>query len=315
MTLHRNARTCPRSRRLLADRVLVEEWSLRDAAEAAGVSSRTAWKWVDRFRREGEQGLVDRPSTPSRVPSRTPLERERLIVVLRRLRFTGPEIAETLGMPVSTIGAVLDRHGLNRLPAGQPAEPSVSYQRERPGELLHIDVKKLGRIGRPGHRVHGDRTTRVRGIGWEYVHVAVDDATRIAYVEVLDDETGTTVSGFLARAVAWYAARGIQVERVLTDNGSGYRSILHASACRQLGIRHLRTRAYRPQTNGKAERFIRTLTNGWAYGAIYRNSNERTGALHGWLDWYNRLRPHRSLGNKPPLTRLAEMNNVAETYS
>jgi transposase InsO family protein/transposase-like protein len=313
VTLHRNARTCPRSRRLLADRVLVEGWSLAAAAEAAGVSERTAWKWVDRFRREGEAGLEDRRSAPTRVPSRTPAEREHVILALRELRFTGPEIAETLGMPLSTVGAVLARNGLGKLRRLDADEPANSYERPRPGELVHIDVKKLGRIGRPGHRVHGDRRLRVRGIGWEFVHVAVDDATRLAYVEVLADEKGATAAGFLRRAVVFFRRYGIRVERVLTDNGSCYRAVVHALVCRALGIKHLRTRPYRPRTNGKAERFIRTLIDGWAYGAVYRNSSERTAALTGWLDWYNRLRPHRSLGRKPPLTRLAEMNNVVGT--
>jgi transposase InsO family protein len=315
VTLHSNARTCPRSRRLLADRVLVESWSLAAAAEAAGVSERTAWKWVDRYRREGDRGLEDRASAPRRVPSRTPAERERLILSLRELRFTSPEIAETLGMPLSTVGAVLSRHGLGKLPRLAPEEPANSYQRPRPGELVHIDVKKLGRIGRPGHRVNGDRTTRSRGVGWEFVHVAVDDATRLAYVEVLTDEKAATAVGFLRRALAFFRRYGIRVERVLTDNGPCYRAIVHALACKSLGIRHLRTRPYRPRTNGKAERFIRTLVDGWAYGAVYRTSAERTTALPGWLDWYNRLRPHRSLGRQPPLSRLAEMNNVAGTNS
>jgi len=313
VTLHRNARTCPRSRRLLVDRVLVEGWSLAAAAEAAGVSERTAWKWVDRYRREGEVGLEDRSSAPSLVPSRTPADRERLILFLRELRFTSPEIAETLAMPLSTVGAVLSRNGLGKLPRLQPDEPANSYVRPRPGELVHLDVKKLGRIGRPGHRVNGDRWTQMRGIGWEFVHVAVDDATRLAYVEVLADEKGQTAAGFLRRAVAFFARYGIQVERILTDNGSCYRAVVHALACRRLAIKHLRTRPYRPRTNGKAERFIRTLVESWAYGAVYRTSAERTAALAGWTDWYNRLRPHRSLGRKPPLSRLAEMNNVAGT--
>jgi transposase InsO family protein/transposase len=313
VTLHRNARTCPRSRRLLVDRVLVEGWSLAAAAEAAGVSERTAWKWVDRFRCEGEGGLEDRSSAPLSVPSRTSVEREELILQLRQLRFTTPEIAETLAMPLSTVGAVVTRHGLGKLPRLIPQEPANSYERPRPGELVHIDVKKLGRIGRPGHRVNGDRSTRTRGIGWEYVHVAVDDATRLAYVEVLPDEQATRAVGFLRRAVRFFRSYGITVERLLTDNGNAYRSTVHALACRRLRIKHLRTRPYRPRTNGKAERFIRTLVHGWAYGAVYRTSAERTAALAGWLDWYNRLRPHRSLGRKPPLTRLAEMNNAVGT--
>jgi transposase InsO family protein len=295
--------------------VLDGGWSLAAAAEAAGISERTAWKWVDRFRREGEAGLEDRSSVPVSVPSRTPADREELIVSLRELRFTSPEIAETLGMPLSTVGAVLSRRGLGKLPRLQPDEPANSYERPRPGELVHIDVKKLGRIGRAGHRVNNDRTTRSRGIGWEFVHVAVDDATRLAYVEVLDDEKGPTAAGFLRRALAFFRRYGIQVERILTDNGSCYRALTHALACKALGIRHLRTRPYRPRTNGKAERFIRTLVDGWAYGAVYHTSAERTAALAGWLDWYNRLRPHRSLGRKPPLSRLAEMNNVTGTNS
>jgi transposase InsO family protein len=297
------------------DRVLVGGWSLAAAAEAAGVSERTAWKWVDRFRREGEAGLADRSSVPRSVPSRTPPDREQLIVTLRELRFTSSEIAETLGMPLSTVGAVLCRHGLGRLPRLAPEEPANSYERPRPGELVHIDVKKLGRIGRPGHRVNGDRRTRTRGIGWEFVHVAVDDATRLAHVEVLDDERGTTAAGFLRRAIAFFRRFGIHVERVLTDNGACYRAVVHAFACKALGIKHLRTKPYRPRTNGKAERFIRTLIDGWAYGAVYRTSSERVAALAGWLDWYNRLRPHRAIGRKPPLTRLAEMNNVVGTNS
>src|SRR3954447_5556686 len=314
MTLHRNARTCPRSRRFLVERVLVEGWSLAATAEAAGVSERTAWKWVDRFRREGEAGLEDRSSVPQRVPARTAPDREQLIVYLRELRFTSPEIAETLGMPLSTVGAVLARHRLGKLPRPQEDEPANRYERPRPGELLHIDVKKLGRIGRPGHRVNGDRRTRSRGIGWEFVHVAVDDATRLAYVEVLDDEKGPTAAGFLRRALAFYAAHGITVERVMSDNGACYRSIAHAVVCRALGLKHLRTRPYRPRTNGKAERFIRTLLAGWAYGAIYGSSRERTAALDGWLWTYNHRRPHGALKHKPPITRLDELNNLPGTY-
>jgi len=241
---------------------------LAAAAEAAGVSERTAWKWVDRFRREGEAGLDDRSSVPRSVPGRTPAEREELIVDLRELRFTSPEIAETLGMPLSTVGAVLSRRGLGRLARLRPEEPANGYQRPRAGELVHIDVKKLGRIGRPGHRVNGDRRTQSRGIGWEFVHVAVDDATRLAYVEVLEDEKGPTAAGFPRRAIAVFRRYGIRVERVLTDNGSCCGAVVHALACRRLGVRHLRTHPYRPRTNGTAERFIRTLIDGRAYGGV-----------------------------------------------
>ncbi len=317
MKLHGNARTCLHSRRLIVGRVVDEGWTLRAAAEAAGVSVRTVSKWLGRFRTEGAEGLVDRPSAPERVPHRTTEERVELVAALRRLRMTAAEIAETLSMPLSTVSAVLTRIGLGKLSRLEPPEPPNRYERKRPGELLHIDVKKLGRIGRPGHRVNGDRRTRTRGIGWEYVHVCVDDATRIAYVEVLEDEKATTAAGFLRRAVAHYRAHGIQVERVMTDNGSCYRAIVHALACKALGLKHLRTRPYRPRTNGKAERFIRTMLGGWAYGAIYGNSQERRAALAGWLDFYNRRRPHGSLGHQPPLQRLEALtrNNLAGSYS
>jgi len=302
---------------LIVRRVLEEGWTLAAAAEAAGVSVRTVSKWLARFRVEGAEGLLDRPSAPGVVPRRTPEERVELVAFLRRLRMTAAEIAEVLSMPLSTVSAVLTRIGLGKLSRLEPPEPPNRYERKRPGELLHIDVKKLGRIGRPGHRVNGDRRTRTRGIGWEYVHVCVDDATRLAYVEVLDDEKAVTAAGFLRRAVAHYRAHGIRVERVITDNGSCYRGVVHALACKKLRIRHLRTRPYRPRTNGKAERFIRTMLGGWAYGAIYGNSDERRHALPGWLDFYNRRRPHGSLGHQPPLQRLETLkrNNPAGSYS
>jgi transposase InsO family protein len=312
MKLHGNARTCPHSRRLAIRRVEEEGWTLAAAAEAAGVSVRTLSKWLRRFREEGEQGLLDRSSAPHSIPHRTLEERVQTIAALRRLRMTGAEIAETLAMPLSTVSAVLTRIGLGKRSRLEPPEPANRYERKRPGELLHIDVKKLGRIGQPGHRVNGDRRTRSRGIGWEYVHVCVDDATRLAYVEVLDDEKATTATGFLRRAVAHYRAHGITVERVLTDNGACYRGVIHALACKTLRIKHLRTRPYRPQTNGKAERFIRTMLGGWVYGAVYGNSDERRAALADWLDFYNRLRPHRALAGLTPLQRV---NNLPGTYT
>jgi transposase InsO family protein len=324
MKLHGNARLTPRGRKLLVERVCDRHVSLQAAAMSAGVSTRTASKWVARYRLEGELGLHDRSSAPHRVPGRTPEARVVTIAALRRLRMTAAEIAEVLGMALSTVSAVLLRIGLGKRSRLEPPEPPNRYQRKRPGELIHIDVKKLGRIEKIGHRISGSRASRDarsswrhghRLIGWEYAHVCVDDATRLAYVEVLDDERGITVAGFLRRAVAFYARHGITVERVMTDNGAGYRSTLHAIACRTLGLRHLRTRPYRPRTNGKAERFIRTLLGGWAYGAIYGSSAERTRALPGWLDHYNRRRPHGSLNRQPPLTRLAQLrNNVPGTY-
>ena len=246
------------------------------------------------------------------MPRRTPEDRVAAIAALRRLRMTAATIAWLLSMPVSTVSSVLAGIGLGRLSRLEPPEPPNRYERRHAGELLHIDVKKLGRITSIGHRISGDRRGQAKGkAGWEYVHVCVDDATRLAYVEVLSDEKGQTVAGFLRRAVAFYELHGVRVERVMTDNGSGYCSILHALACRALGLRHLRTRPYRPRTNGKAERFIRTLLGGWAYGAIYGSSAERTRALPGWLDHYNRRRPHRSLNRQPPLTRLQQLRNNA----
>jgi len=317
MKLHGNARTCPHSRRLAVERVELEGWALAAAAEAAGVSVRTVSKWLRRYRLEGELGLVDRSSAPASVPHRTPEERVLVIACLRRLRMTAAEIAETLSMPLSTVSVVLRRIGLGRLSRLEPPEPANRYERQRPGELVHVDVKKLGRIGRPGHRVNGDRRTRSRGIGWEFVHIAIDDATRLAYVEVLTDEKATTAAAFLRRAVAHFGERGIHVERVLTDNGACYRSIVHALACKTLGLKHLRTRPYRPRTNGKAERFIRTLLAGWAYGAVYGTSEQRQRALPAWLDFYNRRRPHSALSHQPPLQRLEALrrNNVLGSYS
>jgi transposase InsO family protein len=321
MKLHRNARTCPHSRLLIVERVLEQGWTLRQAATAAGVSVRTVSKWLRLFRAEGEEGLLDRSSAPKTVANRTPEDRVQVIAALRRLRMTGAEIAELLEMPLSTVGAILTRIGLGRLSGLEPPEPPNRYQWARPGELVHIDVKKLGKIARPGHRISG----RVSGgghhrrsfhLGWEYVHVAVDDATRLAYAEVLGDEKAATAAGFLRRAVAFFRSFGVRVERVMTDNGACYRGVVHALACKALGLKHLRTRPYRPRTNGKAERFIRTMLGGWAYGAIYRDSEERTRALDGWLDFYNRRRPHGSLRRQAPIVRLrAIRNNVAGSYS
>jgi transposase InsO family protein len=284
------------------------------------VSERTCWKWVVRYRAEGEAGLHDRSSAPHSVPHRTAEDRVAAIAALRRLRMTGAEIAFCLGMALSTVSAVLARIGLGKLSRLAPPEPPNRYERRRAGELIHIDVKKLGRIGHrgAGHRVTGNRGTgqRSRGAGWEYVHVCIDDATRLAYVEVLADETALTAIGFLRRAVAFYRRPGIRVQRLMTDNGSAYRSTVHAIACRALRIRHLRTRPYRPRTNGKAERFIRTLLGGWAYGAIYASSAERTAALDGWLWTYNHRRPHGALSHQPPIARLtSEQNNLARSYT
>ena len=238
------------------------------------------------------------------------------IEALRRQRWTGKQIAAEAGVSPATVSRVLRRLGLNRLEALEPAEPVRRYERQHPGELVHIAIKKLGRFERLGHRITGDRTQgRSRRVGWEFVHVAIDDCTRLAYAEVLPDEKATTAIAFLRRALAFFERHAIKVERVMTDNGSAYRSTVHALACRTLGVRHLRSRPYRPQTNGKAERFIRTLLSGWAYGAIYRTSTERTAALDGWLWHYNHQRRHSALGHKPPTARLAERTNLLGTYS
>jgi transposase InsO family protein len=323
MNLHGNATLSWSGRRRLARRVVSEGWTVRAAAEAAEVSVRCARKWVTRYRQEGEPGLCDRSSAPRRVWNRTPQERIEVIVALRRLRMTAAEIAEVLGMALSTVSGILTQLGLGKLGRLGLEQPR-RYERSRPGELVHIDVKKLGKIvGGAGKRVRGgirqhsnptrtDREgTRRKTVGWEYVHIAVDDFSRLAYAEVLGDEKAQTAIGFLRRALAFFQRYGIVVERVLTDNGAAYRAGIHALACRALGIRHLRTQPYRPQTNGKAERFIRTLLSGWAYGAIYRSSAERTAALDGWLWFYNHRRRHSAIGRQPPVCR----TNLLGSYS
>ena len=323
MKLHANAALSLNRRRRLCERVVFEEWTLAKAAEAAEVSVRTARKWVRRYRAEGDAGLVDRPSTPLRQPTRTGEERVQAIAALRQPRLTGAQIAEALSMPLSTVSGILTRIGLGKLSRLEPPEPPNRYERRHPGELIHVDVKKLGRIqGGAGHRVTGHTHTHAkragkRQVGWEYVHVCIDDATRLAYVEVLSDEKAATAIGFLRRALGFYAAHGIHVQRLMTDNGPAYVSIAHGLACRAPGVRHLRTRPYRPRTNGKAERFIRTLRGGWAYGAIYASSQQRTDALSIWLDHYNYRRPHGALSHHPPAARLAQLtgNNLHGSYT
>jgi transposase InsO family protein len=323
MKLHANAALSLNQRRRLVWRIVEQGWSLTKAAAAAEVSDRTAAKWVARYRAEGDVGLLDRSSAPAVIANRTDERRIEAIAALRRLRFTGPELAELLDMPLSTVSGILTRIGMGKL-GRLGLQPAQRYERARPGELIHIDVKKLGRIqGGAGKRVTGvtrNPSPRRRDadgvdrqiIGWERVHIAIDDATRLAYAEVLADEKATTAIGFLRRAIVFFGRHGIDVERVMTDNGSAYVATLHALACRALGVRHLRTRPYRPQTNGKAERFIRTMLAGWAYGAIYASSQERTTALDGWLWHYNHRRPHSALGHQPPITRL---NNLLGTYN
>ena len=323
MRMHGNAALSLNGRRRMVLRVVEQGWPLAKAAAAAEVSGRTCSKWVGRYLAEGELGLVDRSSAPRLVANRTQEHTIQAIAALRRLRFTGPEIAEIIDRPLSTVSGILQRIGMGKL-GRLGLEPAVRYERARPGELIHIDVKKLGRIhGGAGKRNTGVKRnpgrTRVDAagverkiIGWDYVHIAIDDATRMAYAEVLADERAITAVAFLGRALAFFARHGITVERVITDNGSAYRSTVHAIACRALGLRHLRTRPYRPQTNGKAERFIRTLLGGWAYGPIYGTNPERVRALDGWLWHYNHRRRHSTLDHQPPITRL---NNLLGTYT
>jgi transposase InsO family protein len=319
MKLHGNATTCPHSRRLLCRRVVDEHWTLAQAAGAAGCSGRTAAKWVRRYR-AGDRQLLDRSSRPQRCPTRLSQQRVAAIERLRRLRMTAAEIAEVLRLPLSTVSRWLKRIGLGKRSQLEPPEPPNRYERRHPGELVHVDIKQLGRIRGVGHRIIGTRAsqgkTRMQGrrtgiAGWEYVHVMVDDHSRLAYAEVLEGLRAEHAVAFLERAVRWFAERGVQVRAVMTDNGSCYRSELHTAALRTLGLRHIRIRPARPRTNGKAERFIQTLVNEWAYGRIYGSSSERTAALPAYLRRYNFRRPHGALGKRVPATRV---NNLVGNY-
>ena len=322
MKLHANHRTCPSTRLLICRRVLEEGWTLQDAAAAAGCSVRTAGKWLARYR-AGDRGLLDRSSRPRRSPRQLAAERVRAIERLRRLRMTAAEIAEVLELPLSTVSLWLKRIGLGKRSRLDPLEPPNRYERHRPGELVHVDIKQLGRISArgAGHRLTGSRTSqqrpwingRHRGVtGSEYLHVIVDDYSRLAYAEVLATLTARDAAGFLRRAIDWYAARGVTVKAVMSDNGSAYISDLYARTLRALGLRHLRIKPRRPRTNGKAERLIQTLLNEWAYARIYGSSHERSAALPLYLTRYNYQRPHGSLGHQPPTSRL---NNLIGNYT
>ncbi len=314
MLVHANAPWTPKRRRELIGRVESKELSVEEAAQLGGVSQRTVYRWLAR-RRAGDDLLEDRASKPHNLPHATPPERVEILARLRRQRWTVPQLGDALGMPYSTVTAVLTRLGLNRLGALQPPPPPNRYERRHAGELIHLDVKKLARFERPGHRVHGDRRRNTPNAGWEYLHVAVDDATRLAYAEVLNEgETAVAVVDMLRRLVSWYAARGVTPTAILTDNGPGYLSRLFALACKQLGLKHLRTRPYRPRRNGKAERFIRLLLNSWAYAVVYNSSQARRHALPAWLHYYNHHRPHGSLNRTSPGQRLHVLNNAAGNY-
>ena len=323
MKLHGNARTCPNSRRLLVERVLEERWSVADAATAAGISERTVYRWLGRFRREGSKGLIDRSSRPLRSPRQLPARKVQAIRLLRRLRMTAAEIAEVLSLALSTVSLWLKRIGLGTRSRLQPPEPPNRYERRHAGELVHVDIKQLGRISArgAGHRIVGHRksqfSARSEGVRhgitrFEYVHVMIDDHSRLAYAEVLPALTARCAIEFLRRAVSWFAERGVQIKAVMSDNGSAYVAHSYRAALAELGLRHLRIRPYRPRTNGKAERFIQTLANEWAYERIYGSSVERTAALPLFLERYNFRRPHGSLGHQPPASRLT---NVIGNYS
>lgn len=309
MDIHKNARTTPYSRMLMIER-LNSGWTVPHVAVALGIDPRTVRKWRDRFALAGEAGLADRCSRPHRSPTRLSEQDEAEIVGLRRQRMTGPVIARKLGRPLSTVGVVLRRHGLGRLAALQPKPPVVRYQRERPGELIHIDTKKLGRIDGIGHRITGHHAgmTRNRGIGWDHLHVAIDDASRLAYTELLPDERKETATAFLSRALDWFGRHGVTAERIMTDNGSAYRSHDFRQTIDAAGLRHIRTRPYTPRTNGKAERFIQSSLREWAYAQPFQSSTERRAALLPWTTRYNHTRPHSALAGKPPISRIAKDN-------
>ena len=306
MDIHKNARLTPLGREHMVSLVLGGQ-TPKAVSKAVGVCPRTVRKWVDRYQAEGLAGLQDRRSRPHRLHRPTAQAVVDRIEALRRQRLTGQAIAAETGVSPATVSRILKRLGLNRLSALEPAEPPRRYQRDRPGELIHIDVKKLGRFKHPGHRVTGLHRGYKRNYkaGWEYVHIAIDDTSRLAYLEILADEKGVTCVAFLERAVAFFADHGVTVERVMTDNGTGYRSKIHAAAIDRLGIKHLRTQPYRPRTNGKAERFIQTMLRECAYGQAFTTSQQRRRSLRRWLTYYNCRRPHSALGHNPPISRLA----------
>ncbi len=312
MDLHQNARSCPASRAVLVERVIKQGRTVREAAGSIGMSERRAYVWLARFRVEGEAGLHDRSSRPHRIAGRMPAERLERALALRRDKRSASEIAGMVGVPRSTVARWLRRHGVGRLRQLAPPEPARRYQKGLPGELLHLDVKKLGRIRGIGHRITGDRRDTHRGAGWEFVHVAIDDASRLAYAEVLEDERGPTATAFLRRAVGFFANSGVPIQALLTDNGSCYLSRAFATTCRELNLTHQRTRPYRPRTNGKAERLIQTLQREWAYAFPFPSSRLRTALLTRYLHFYNCHRAHASLGGLPPISRL---NNVVRNNS
>jgi len=306
MNIHKNARLTPHSRAELVRRIVDEGRTPKAVATAFGVCVKTVRKWVGRYRAEGTTGLTDRSSRPHRLHRPTPDPVVAQVEHMRRQRYTGKQIAAELRISPATVSRILKRLGLNRLSALEPAEPVRRYEREHPGELIHIDIKKLGKIDGIGHRITGDRTrqSNSRGVGWEYVHVCIDDASRIAFSKVMTDEKKESAVDFLKATVAYYQSLGVKVERVMTDNGACYKSFAFRDAVRLLGLKHIRTRPYTPKTNGKAERFIQTALREWAYAKAYTHSTDRTAELPIWLHRYNWHRPHGSLKAKTPISRL-----------
>ena len=306
MNVHKNAKLTPRGRAEIVRRVIDQGQTPVAVATATGVCERTVRKWVKRFRAEGSEGLQDRSSRPHKLYRPTPAPVVRQIAALRRRRCTGAQIAAEVGVSTATVSRVLRRLGLNRLNTLEPTEPVRRYERKHPGELIHIDIKKLGRFNRPGHRVTGDRTgqSNSRGVGWEFLHVCIDDHSRVAFSQIMPDEKKESAIAFLKDALAYYKSLGVTVSRVMTDNGSCYKAFAFKDACRTLGLKHIRTRPYTPKTNGKAERFIQTAMREWAYARAYPNSTQRAQLLSDWLHRYNWHRPHGSLKANTPISRL-----------
>lgn len=317
MNIHNNARLTPKGRELLVQRIVIDGLRPKEAAQAAGVSTPTAYKWLRRYRQEGLTGLQDRSSRPPTCPHATSQAHQQRVIELRRQRRTYRQIAQVTGVSMSTIARILARRGLNRLSALEPVRPANRYVHDHPGDMLHLDIKKLGRFKRPGHRVTSDRQQGTsRGAGWEYVHVAIDDHSRVGHSTIQPDERARSAWRALLCAVRYYRSLGVTIRRVLTDNGSCYRSRVFALACRRLGIRHQRTKPYSPRTNGKAERFIQTALREWAYAVSYDTSNQRGAVLNEWLHEYNWHRPHASLNYQPPMSTLKlPVNNLVALHS
>jgi transposase InsO family protein len=316
MNIHKNARLTPYSRAELVRRVTVEGQTAKAVAAAFGVTVKTVGKWVARFRAEDVEGLGDRSSRPHRLHRPTPAAIVERVEALRRQRWTGKQIALEVGASPATVSRVLKRLGLNRMRDLEPAQPVRRYEREHPGELIHLDIKKLGRFSAVGYRITGDHSRRTRGVGWDYLHVCIDDASRLAFVEIKPDERQQTAAAFLKAAVAYYASLGIQVQRVMTDNGGCYRAKSFNQTCQSLGIRHIFTKPYTPKTNGKAERFIQTALREWAYARAYPHSQQRADQLANWIHRYNWHRPHTSLKSKTPISRLAfTQDNLLRLHS